>query len=224
MSSCADGRLDRINLHRVVPGVFTDAEASASALWLADFSFERGRHYLVEAGSGTGKSSLCSFVYCTRRDYRGTIDFDGRDASRLTVDEVCALRCHHLAYLPQDMGLFPELSAVDNILLKNRLTDYRSEAEIRGMLCRLGVADKADVPVGRMSVGQMQRVALVRALCQPFDFLLLDEPVSHLDERNNRVAASMVLEEAMARDASVIVTSVGNPLLLPTDAIVNVKL
>ncbi len=63
-----------------------------------------------------------------------------------------------------------------------------------------------------MSVGQQQRVAIIRALCQPFDFLLLDEPVSHLDSRNNSVVASLIEHEAKECGAGVIVTSVGNHL------------
>ena len=67
-------------------------------------------------------------------------------------------------------------------------------------------------PAGKLSVGQKQRVALIRALCQPFSFILLDEPVSHLDARNNELCANMVTDAAAAQQAGVIFTSVGNPL------------
>ena len=63
-------------------------------------------------------------------------------------------------------------------------------------------------------MGQQQRVAIIRALCQPYDFLLVDEPVSHLDARNNAAVAAMITEETAARDAAVIATSVGNKLSL----------
>ncbi len=66
-----------------------------------------------------------------------------------------------------------------------------------------------------LSVGQQQRVAIIRALCQPFDFLLIDEPVSHLDARNNTIAATLIQEEAEANGATVIATSVGNKINLP---------
>ncbi len=78
----------------------------------------------------------------------------------------------------------------------------------------MGVDSRRDYPVGRMSIGQQQRVGIIRALCQPFDFILLDEPVSHLDEDNNRKAASMIAEEASRQGAGIITTSVGNHLLL----------
>ena len=76
---------------------------------------------------------------------------------------------------------------------------------------------RRDYKASKLSVGQQQRVALIRSLCQPFDFLLLDEPVSHLDEANNRLAASIILSEARRREAAVIATSVGNPLLIEAD-------
>ena len=112
------------------------------------------------------------------------------------------------------MRLFPELTAMENIEIKNRLTGCKSRDEILAMLDRLEIAGKADVPASRLSIGQQQRVAIVRALCQPFDFLLLDEPVSHLDARNNAVVASIVAEEAASRDAGVIATSVGYAIAL----------
>ena len=57
-------------------------------------------------------------------------------------------------------------------------------------------------------------MAIVRALCQPFDFVLLDEPVSHLDARNNAAAAAMIEREAGAQGAAIVATSVGNHLAL----------
>ncbi len=65
-----------------------------------------------------------------------------------------------------------------------------------------------------MSIGQQQRVAIIRSICQPFDFILLDEPVSHLDEDNNRIAAAIIGREAERQGAAIVSTSVGNPLLL----------
>ena len=65
-----------------------------------------------------------------------------------------------------------------------------------------------------MSFGQQQRVALIRALCQPFDFIFLDEPVSHLDDENGRIIASILAEEAEKQGAGIVVTSIGKHLEL----------
>lgn len=211
-------RIDTIKLERTLPAVFRGSENDepvvSSQVWLRDVVFGRENDYLVEAESGTGKSSLCAYIYGSRRDYIGTILFDGRDIRTFGIAEWCEVRRRHLAYLPQEMRLFPELTALGNIMIKNRLTDCFTESEIRRMLERLEIGAKADVPAARLSVGQQQRVAIIRSLCQPFDFLLLDEPVSHLDARNNLTVARLIAETAARRDASVITTSVGNPLLL----------
>lgn len=208
-----------IILRETLPSVFSGMEQEEplrhSQVWMRNLSFHRPGFYLVESESGAGKSSLCSFIYGNRGDYSGHILFDGRDISGFGVDEWCRLRMRSLAYLPQEMRLFPELTVMENIRIKNRLTECKSEEWILKTLHRLEIADKANVEARYLSVGQQQRAAMVRALCQPFDFLLVDEPVSHLDARNNSVAAEIISEEAQANDAAVIATSVGNKIMLP---------
>ena len=78
----------------------------------------------------------------------------------------------------------------------------------------MGIAEKWDTPLGMLSFGQQQRVAMIRALCQPFDFIFLDEPVSHLDEGNGRIMASLLTEEVERQGAGVVVTSIGKHLEL----------
>lgn len=213
--------IEKISLLNVLPDVFKGSEAetliSSSQIWLRDeVSFIRGRYYIIEAESGTGKSSLCAYIYGSRHDYSGRILFDGNDSRSLDIRRRCELRRRALAYLPQEMGLFPELTVMENIEIKNRLTGFRSRPEILSMLERLEIEAKADTPAARLSIGQQQRVAIVRALCQPFDFLLIDEPVSHLDARNNSIAAALIDEEASRQGASIIATSVGNKINLPS--------
>ena len=71
-----------------------------------------------------------------------------------------------------------------------------------------------------MSFGQQQRVALIRALVQPFDFLLVDEPISHLDDKNAAVMAEMMMKEAREQGAGVLVTSIGKHMDLPYERVV----
>lgn len=209
-----------IRLHDVVPEVFAGGGVSRdSQVWHTDLVLSPGHIYNVEAASGRGKSSLCAYLYGLRHDYRGIITIGGEDVARWDIRRWCEMRRTVLAYLPQGLELFAELSALDNVLLKNRLTGCRTEAQIRADFGRLGIADRIDTPAGRLSVGQQQRVALLRALCQPFAFILLDEPASHLDEVNNRECARLVEERAAEQHAAVISTSVGNPMLFDGDVI-----
>ena len=211
--------VEKITLSNTLPQVFTGMEhevpVSLSQVWLQNIEFARPNYYMVEAESGTGKSSLCSYIYGSRGDYRGKILFDGRDVSEFTIEQWCELRTRSLAYLPQEMQLFPELTVLENIEIKNRLTGCKSREWILEALERLEISVKADVLAGKLSVGQQQRVAIIRALCQPFDFILIDEPVSHLDQRNNNIVAHLIQEEAQSNGASIIATSVGNKINIP---------
>ena len=211
--------IETITLQRMLPAVFRADHPKESDIWLTELLLYKGKRYLVTAESGAGKSSFCSFIYGARRDFDGSLLFNGKDTQALKMDDWQRIRRENLAYLPQDLMLFPELTAMENILLKNDLTGAVTMSRIEQWLRHLGVYDRKDYPAGKMSVGQQQRVALVRALSQPFDFLLLDEPVSHLDEENNRKAAALVEQRATELGAAVVSTSVGNPLLL-SDAIV----
>ena len=209
--------MQRIELNNTLPAVFAGREEDNSQVWLRQVAFERGKKYLISAESGTGKSSMCSYVYGYRTDYSGTIAFDGRDVRQLSIDEWCGVRCRHIAYLPQELRLFPELTAIENVELKNRLTGFKTRKQIEDYFEQLGIPDKVNSPVARLSIGQQQRVAIIRTLCQPCDFILLDEPVSHLDAANNRIVAQMVTDEARSQGAGVISTSVGNNVMIKVD-------
>lgn len=217
--------IDSIILNNVLPRVFAGSEneppVKGSQVWLHKLEFRQSQSYLIEAESGTGKSSLCSFIYGNRCDYSGEILFDGVNVKSFSIARWSELRTHALALLPQEMRLFPELTVLENIQIKNRLTDYKTEGEILEMLRRLEISEKVHQQAAYLSVGQQQRVAIVRALCQPMDFLILDEPVSHLDERNNEIVAQLIQEEASAQNAGIIATSVGNKINISFDEVIS---
>ena len=110
---------------------------------------------------------------------------------------------------------------MENVEIKNRLTRHKPQAWIEETFQRLGIGEKLHAKVGRMSFGQQQRVAFVRALVQPADFLLLDEPVSHLDDDNARIMADILTEETKADAPAVVVTSIGKQLPIHYDATLN---
>ena len=174
---------------------------------------------LIEATSGTGKSSLCSYITGYRRDYQGIILFDDRNITQFSIKDWSRLRRESISILFQELRLFPELTAMENVQIKNALTKFKSKKEIAQWFERLGIADKMDAPIGLMSFGQQQRVAMIRALVQPFDFLLADEPVSHLDEQNSQLMAELMMEEVNRQGASVLVTSIGKHMNLNYDKV-----
>ena len=206
--------MNLITLQNTLPQVFADKNFIDSDVWHKDVEFEKGHFYLIEAASGTGKSSLCSYLYGYRDDYQGIICFDDANIRQLGIDHWVDIRKKSLSILFQDLRLFAELTAMENVLLKNSLTGFKKKKDIKDLFYELGIGDKMNVVVGKLSFGQQQRVALIRALCQPADFILLDEPVSHLDEVNARNMARILTEEASRQGAGIIVTSIGKHLEL----------
>lgn len=206
--------MDVIRLKQIIPHVFQDRSELRSEVWNQIVEFKKGEFYMLEAVSGAGKSSLCSYIYGYRNDYQGTIAFDHQDIRMLKIDDWVKVRKSSLSILFQELRLFPELTTWENIKLKNALTHYRYEHELEEWFDRLGIADKRNAKVETLSWGQQQRVAFIRALCQPFDFIFLDEPISHMDEENVRIMSQILRDEVRKHGAGLILTSIGKHLSL----------
>ena len=194
----------------------SESEVAGSDIYLQpSVRFEQGLRYMVCARSGHGKTSLLNFIYGSSSHYDGTVRFHDDDSTPLER------RRRKLSYLFQDLRLFPELTALENILIKNNLTEFKSTAQIEAMLDRVLAPEKKHQPVATLSLGQRQRVAAVRALCQPFEFLLMDEPFSHIDHESAQDVAALVLSEVEAQGAGLIVTALDPIGLFPFDVTLN---
>ncbi len=209
----------QIFLHQVLPQVFAQRDDLSSDVWRTEVCFERGNSYLVEAESGMGKSTFCSYLLGYRHDYSGQISFDDADISHFSIPQWVDVRQQQISMLFQEMRLFPELTAWENVEIKNRLTCQIDRPTIEQWFERLGIAEKLHVKAGILSQGQQQRVAFIRTLVQPFDFLIVDEPISHLDDNNAQLMAEMVGEVKEKTQCGVIVTSIGKQLPLVYDKI-----
>lgn len=211
--------MDRITFCDVVPHVFSNMTHIVSDVWNKEATFEKGKIYLIEADSGRGKSTLCSYVAGFRHDYEGKILFDSNDIAAIKRSRWKYLRRHCVSLLFQELRLFPEFTAMENVEIKNNLTSFKSRKKIEEWFSILGIADKMDTRLSLLSFGQQQRIAMMRSLAQPFDFILADEPISHLDDSNAAVMAELMLSEARHQGAGVIVTSIGKHMSLEYDKI-----
>lgn len=216
--------IETIRFNNVLPNVFVGSppEGGPTDVWEKELSFKKGCSYLIEAASGRGKSSFCSFLYGLRSDYQGRIELLDRDGNALgsTEKDRCEIRKSALALMFQEHRLFPELTALENVMLKNQLTGYFTEGQVRQMFCTLGLQEKLDTPCAKLSLGQQQRVAFVRMLAQPADFFLLDEPISHLDASNAEIMSAILRQRQQQDGAGVIATSIGNRLPYDYDTII----
>jgi putative ABC transport system ATP-binding protein len=199
--------VQQIFFENILPHPLKDTPLGGG-FWKARVTLEQGTHYLIKADSGQGKSTLLNIIYGTRKDYAGNVSFDRTNIRSINADDYCALRTNKIAYLFQDLRLFPEPTALQNIMLKPG--NLFSEDEVTNYAQILGVAEQLHKPCGKLSLGQQQRIALIRAVSQQFDWLLLDEPFSHLDARNAKLAMEIVVERCKANKAGVVATSLGD--------------
>ena len=194
----------KIKLQHLKPTYMSGDEIPSSDIYLQpEVIFEQGQRYLIRAQSGQGKTSLLNFIYGASFSYDGKITYNDAFSKK----EVLRYRIDKLSYVYQDLRLFPTLTAFENIILKNKLTHYKTEDQINSLIERVGLSHKRDTLVQTLSLGQRQRIALLRALCQPFELLLLDEPFSHLDDSNTTILREIIGEELQARNASLLLTS-----------------
>lgn len=193
-----------ILLNNIIPDFLEKEKIDNSVLWKEIISFREGQKTEIIAASGSGKSSLIHFLYGMRKDYNGTLLFDKKNIKSIKPPELADIRAMQLSIVFQDLRLFTDFSVLQNLEIKRALAPYHKNSLVNEMAERLGIRNKLSQKAGTCSYGEQQRIAIIRALQQPFNFIILDEPLSHLDEENSKKAMLLIEEEADKRGAGII--------------------
>jgi putative ABC transport system ATP-binding protein len=194
----------QIQLREVIPDYIEKEKRIASQIWAQNISIEKGEHLHIVAPSGSGKTSLIHFIYGLRKDYSGSILYDDTNIKNVSIERFSEFRQNKISIIFQDLRLFEERTVKENIEIKRILDPYHQPGKITEMAERLGIKNKLSQLAKTCSYGEQQRIAIIRALMQPFDFLLLDEPYSHLDETNRKKSMELIYEECAKRSAAMI--------------------
>lgn len=194
----------QLSISNLLPTYFPDDRKQRSEVWGKNLQFSKGEKIKIVAPSGSGKTSLMHFLYGMRRDYGGSISYGDAPIKNYSAENFAALRKDKVSIVLQDLRLLPDQTVYQNLFLKHQLAPFHPVERLGEMADRLGIGDKLNSLAKTCSYGEQQRVAIIRALLQPFDFLLLDEPFSHLDNNNSERAMNLILEEADARGAAVV--------------------
>lgn len=203
---------------KMIPLPMLEQDTSGSKVWEAEsLLLEQGKSYVVEAASGRGKTSLLSVMYGIRTDYRGEVFLDDQNIGSLSWKDWSDLRKKKLSFIFQGLELFDDLTTLENIQLKNNITTHTSPERIGELVQALGMEPYLHRKAGILSFGQQQRVAIIRALVQPFDFLLADECFSHMDKENTLKAYELIREECELRQAGLVLTSLNETELPDID-------
>lgn len=197
-----------IRLQQVVPIPLRDKPSiRQSEIWNSDVIFTKGDRVKIKAPSGTGKTTLVHIIYKMRQDYSGELYYDQSTLRNLKADPLSNYRQQTISIIFQDMRLFANLTARENIELKRVMyKPMYGEQVIDTMAERLGITHILQQAAATCSYGEQQRIAIIRSLVQPFEWLIMDEPFSHLDEANTAKAAGLIDEECKKRSAGFILT------------------
>ena len=194
----------QLSIRNLLPTYLDKSSTQTSEIWGKDFVFEKREYIKIVAPSGKGKSSLMNFLYGMRNDYDGTISYADKNIRDFSIEDLSRYRKDYISIVLQDLRLFPDQTAQENLEIKRQLNPYHPAEKIRDMFQRLGIGNKLSSKCSTCSYGEQQRIAIIRSLMQPFDILLLDEPFSHLDNNNAEKAMELMLEESRLRNATII--------------------
>ena len=179
-----------------------------------DAEFHGGRLHAVTGPSGSGKTTLLHLLAGLELPDGGEIDVLGENISSLDRTARAAVRRKSIAYVGQQAGLIPHLSATENVELALALRgDDNATADALAALDAVGLSERATQRVARLSQGERARVAIARAIASRPVLLLADEPTSRLDSAN--AIGIAVLLAQLARDTgAAVVCSTHDPLVI----------
>lgn len=212
----------RIEFKNVIPNPIKNELNHLGGLWGNNLDFNSNEYTLIDARSGKGKSTFTSIIAGLRFDYTGDVFFEGKNIKNLSSYEWSIIRRSSFSFIFQDLQLFDKLTVKQNLLLKNQLTDFKKESEIKLLIEQLGLENKWDQVCGTLSLGQQQRVSIIRALLQPAKFLVMDEPFSHLDDLNSSIALDLIKSHCDKNEIGIILTSLGDKYSIEWDKIVQI--
>ena len=202
---------------RVAGGVVAEARALAKEYGRGsravtvfsglDVTLEGGRMTVVTGPSGSGKTTLLRLLAGLDRPSEGAVVVLGTRLAELHREARAAFRREHVALVRQDPGLVPFLSARENAELALAIRGVHPKdaaARATDALAAVGLAERAEQRVGRLSAGERQRVAIARALAARPALLLADEPTARLDEANALAVGALFAELARLSGAAVV--------------------
>ncbi len=190
---------------RAVERVFGRGAAAVRALQGVTIQVEKGRLLVLKGRSGSGKTTLLNLLGGLDRPTAGSVYFQGKEIGQLSDRERTRIRQKNMGFIFQSFGLFPLMSAAENVEFGLRLSGIPAmewKDRIRDSLDLVGLSKRAHHRPFEMSGGEQQRCAIARAVAGKPLLLLADEPTAELDSKMgmhiSHVFRRLVEEEGMS--------------------------
>jgi lipoprotein-releasing system ATP-binding protein len=182
---------------RGVRRVFKQAGTELRVLNGVDLTLRPGEVVALVGPSGAGKSTLLHIAGLLERPDGGAVMIGGEDCGSLSDERRTLLRRSEIGFVYQFHHLLPEFSALENVMLPQMIAGIargRAREKARGLLAQVGLAPRAGHRPARLSGGEQQRVAIVRALANDPKILLGDEPTGNLDHATGEGVLATLLD------------------------------
>jgi putative ABC transport system ATP-binding protein len=182
-----------------------------------NISFGAGEFVLLLGQSGSGKSTLLNLISGIDAPDAGDVVVNDVVINRLSERQRTLFRREHIGFIFQFFNLIPTLTVFENVTLAMQLNGGVNEAkenEVRSMLERVGLSHRQDAFPDRLSGGEQQRVAILRAIAHNPTVLLADEPTGNLDEDTGGNILQLLLELTRQVNKTLIMAT-HNPEIIP---------
>ncbi|HEX7839313.1 MAG TPA: ABC transporter ATP-binding protein [Kofleriaceae bacterium] len=201
---------------------FGEGETRTTAVNDVAFVANFGEMLYLVGPSGSGKTTLLSMISGVLRPNAGSVVVEGRDVWKLSDDELAEFRLHTVGFVFQDYHLFPRLTTVENVAIPMILQRQPWHAAIhraKEELEVVGLANRAELPPGKLSGGEQQRVAIARAIVSRPDILIFDEPTASLDGETGRRIMEFVKTNVLTDKRCILVVTHDERILEYADRI-----
>ncbi|MFT4567630.1 MAG: ABC-type lipoprotein export system ATPase subunit [Saprospiraceae bacterium] len=184
-----------------------------AALSFPDIDIVEGSHSLIIGPSGCGKTTLLHLLAGLRSPSTGKVTIDKTDLTTLSSGALDQFRGKHIGIVFQTPHFVNALNVYDNIILAPQLSGKKLDRQrVLTILDRLGIREKENKLTEELSIGEQQRVAIARALINQPKIIFADEPTSALDDNNTKAVVDLLIEQATASNATLIVVTHDNRL------------
>jgi lipoprotein-releasing system ATP-binding protein len=201
---------------------YHDGTRELKVLRGVSLTVERGKAVAVVGISGSGKSTLLHLLGGLDTPDQGWIAFDGQALNTKSSVQLDEHRNRHVGFVFQFHHLLPEFSALENVMIPGLMAGRSSaavEKEARGLLERLGLADRVSHRPAKLSGGEQQRVALARALINQPALLLADEPTGNLDLHTGEAVIKLMWEMTVAQQRALVIVTHEHTIAARADSI-----
>lgn len=205
---------------------YTEGKISRTILDTVNVSFNEGEFVLLLGHSGSGKSTLLNLISGIDNPDSGDILVNGTAINQLNERQRTLFRREHVGFIFQFFNLIPTLSVFENITLPLQLNGALSaarEQEIATLVERVGLSHRQHAFPDRLSGGEQQRVAILRAITHNPTLLLADEPTGNLDEDTGQTILQLLLELTQQANKTLIMATHNSEIIPLADRVYHVK-